>query len=120
MNWSEINRREVTIKAAAGLVGGIVAWVPLELWFTAYPAADTGGVLPASRFAVYSYYFMTMLLPAFVGMLIVGTDLQPLALTAKNRRILIITFGICFVLGLPAEYWSNEIYNWMLPRVDPR
>jgi pSer/pThr/pTyr-binding forkhead associated (FHA) protein len=116
VNWSEINRREVTIKAAAGLVGGIVAWVPLELWFTAYPAADTGGVLPASWFAVYSYYFMTMLLPAFVGMLIVGTDLQPLALTAKNRRILIITFGICFVLGLPAEYWSNAIYNWMLPR----
>jgi pSer/pThr/pTyr-binding forkhead associated (FHA) protein len=115
LNWSEINRRELLTKALAGLAGGIAAWIPLEIWFNLYPEADKAATLPSDRLGLYSFYIVMMLLPAFVGMLIVATDLQPFALTPKNRRLLLIAFLICFALGLPAEYWSNLIFNKLLP-----
>jgi pSer/pThr/pTyr-binding forkhead associated (FHA) protein len=116
MNWSEINRREVAIKAGAGLAGGIAGWIPTEIWFKLNPLADSTGSIPRGTLAFYSYYFVAMLLPAFIGMLINVTEFQSLTLTPKNKRLLLLTFLICFALGLPADYWGNEIFTKLVPK----
>ena len=111
MNWSGINRREVAVKAAAGLAGGIAGWIPLEIWFKANPPG-----LLTSELLTYSFYFVMMLLPAFTGTLINATELQSFTLTSRNKRLLLVTFLICFSLGLPSEYSSNEIFRELLPK----
>lgn len=115
MNLSEINRREVAIKAGAGLAGGIAGWIPTEIWFKLNPLADVTGSIPQGTLAFDSYYFVAMLLPAFIGMLINVTEFQSFTLTSKNKQLLLLTFLICFALGLPADYWGNEIFSKLLP-----
>jgi hypothetical protein len=97
MNWSEFNEREITVKAAAGFVGGIAAWVPLEIWYTLNPSG-----LFTTTSLTYSYYLIAMLLPAFVGTLINATDLKSFTLNSRSKQLLLLTFFICFALGLPA------------------
>ena len=111
MKWSEINTSEVTAKAAAGLAAGIGAWAPIEVWYALNPP----GLLSSNSLA-YSYYFLLMLLPAFAGTLISATELPSFTLTPKAKKFLLFTFLICFALGLPAVYLSNDIFRKLAPK----
>ncbi|MGH8014127.1 MAG: FHA domain-containing protein [Candidatus Binataceae bacterium] len=108
MDWSTINRHEVALKSVAGLIGGLLSWVPVELWFAVYP----DGLLRAGTNAAPFYYLAEMFFPAFVGLLINATDVQDFT-TGKAKRFLLVTFIACFVLGLPAAYYSQALFTHM-------
>lgn len=113
MKWSEINKREVTVKAAAGLAGGLAAWVPLEIWYKLNPP----GLLTTTSLAC-SYYLIMTLLPAVAGTLINATELQFVPLSSRSRQLLLLTFFVCFALGFPATYSATEIFRKLAPK-DP-
>ncbi|MGH7986688.1 MAG: FHA domain-containing protein [Candidatus Binataceae bacterium] len=108
MDWSTINRHEVARKSLAGLIGGLLAWVPVELWFAAYP----DGLLRAGTNSASFYYLAEMFFPAFVGLLINATDVQDFT-SARAKRFLLVTFIACFALGLPAAYYSQALFTGM-------
>ena len=110
MNWSEINRREVATKAIAGLCGGILGWIPTELYYTFHPSSD----LRSGTTAYYFYYICLAFLPAFIGTCINASQLQSLTLTPKARRTLLATFAICFILGFPSCYYATQLFNALL------
>jgi pSer/pThr/pTyr-binding forkhead associated (FHA) protein len=108
ISWAAINQREVALKSIAGLIGGLIAWIPVEMWF----AAHADGVLYPGTRAAHLYYLAQMFFPALVGVLINATDVSDFT-TSKAKRFLAITFVVCFILGLPAAYYSEAVFIYM-------
>jgi pSer/pThr/pTyr-binding forkhead associated (FHA) protein len=117
-----IDRRELTFKALAGLVGGAIGWLPVEI-------ADHGQTLnQATSTGQRIGDFVAMALMAgVIGGLIVaaeGTSLpfvsQPtfpfvaLSVTPQAKRRFLRGFILCFILSFPANYCANGLFNWIL------
>lgn len=104
-----INRRGLSFKAFAGLGGGALGWLPVELASRGHSLtqAQTTGSLLAS--------FISMaLLSGLIGAMIVASDAESLELTPLTKRRFIRGFVICFLLSLPATYYSNLAFSQIL------
>lgn len=104
-----INRRELTFKALAGLGGGALGWLPVEFTSRGHSLteAQTATTIVAS--------FVSMaLLSGLIGGMIVASDQQTLGITPLTRRRFLRAFVICFVLSLPATYYSNLAFTYIL------
>ena len=104
-----INRRELIFKALAGLGGGAIGWLPVELasYGHSLTEAQTTGSLIAS--------FVSMaLLSALIGGMIVASEEQTLALTPLTTRRFLRSAAICFILSFPATYYSNLAFTYIL------
>ncbi len=117
-----IDRRELTLKALAGLLGGAIGWVPVEI------ANHGHSLTEAPTTAQYVGDLVSMALMAgLIGALILATEdnsLQfsrraqfpfvALEVPAQAKRRALRGFILCFILAIPANYYSNIAFGAIL------
>lgn len=104
-----VDRRELALKAMAGLIGAAIGWLPVEL--ASHGHSLTEVLSPGAQIAE----FATMaVLAGMIGGMIVAAEGKSLAITPATRRAFIRGFLICLVVAIPANYYSDEIFTWIL------
>ncbi len=109
MNLGTINRRELYFKGLAGLAGGAIGWLPVELASHNQSLTD-----PVTTAVVIASYISMALLSGMVGGLIVASDVQRIEIAPETKRRFLRGFLICLVLALPANYFANSIFASIL------
>lgn len=109
MNSGTIDRRELTFKALAGLVGGALGWLPVEI-------ANHGRALTeaASTGQEIGEFVSMALMAGVIGGLILAADEQTLQITPQTQRRFLRGFVLCFILSIPANYYSNVAFGAIL------
>ena len=109
MNSGTIDRRELTFKALAGLVGGAVGWLPVEI-------ANHGHYLTevTSPGQGVREFISTALMAGVIGGLILAADEQTLQITPQTQRRFLRGFTLCFILSIPATYYSSAVFGAIL------
>jgi len=104
-----LNRRELTFKALAGLVGGAIGWLPVELAShnSHLGEAQTAGDLIA-------YYISAAIAAGAIGAFITAVDTSDVRLSPEVKRRLTRGFLICFVLSFLSTYLGNYVFNLVL------
>src|SRR5580698_6181106 len=84
-----LNRRELTFKALAGLCGGAIGWLPVELAShnSHLGQAQTTGDLIA-------YYISAAIAAGAIGAFITAVDTTEIRITPESQRRFIRGFGI--------------------------
>ncbi len=117
-----IDRRELTVKALAGLLGGALGWLPVEI------ANHGHSLTEAPTTAQYIGDFISMALMAgLIGALILAAEDNSLQINrsagfpffsldvpAQTRRRSLRGFILCFILAIPANYYSNVAFGAIL------
>ncbi len=104
-----LNRRELTFKALAGLVGGAIGWLPVELAShnSHLGEAQTTGDLIA-------YYISAAIAAGAIGAFITAVDTSEVRVTPEAKRRFLRGFGICALLSLLSTYLGNYVFNLVL------
>ncbi len=104
-----LNRRELTFKALAGLVGGAIGWLPVELAShnSHLGQAQTTGDLIA-------YYISAAIAAGAIGAFITAVDTSEMRVTPEVQRRFIRGFAICALLSLLSTYFGNYVFNAVL------
>jgi pSer/pThr/pTyr-binding forkhead associated (FHA) protein len=104
-----IDRRELAFKALAGLLGGALGWLPVEI------VSHGRTITQVETFWVQFWGVVSMaLFWGVVGGFIVGAQGKSLSLTPLARRRFLIGLIVCFIIGLPAVYYSNVVFTAIL------
>ncbi len=106
---STINRRELAYKAIAGLLGGALGWLPVEL--VTHNESLTQAV---SSFDAAASYITMALLSGLIGGFILAAGGQRLEWSDTTKKNLLRGFVVCFLLALPADYFSNYVFTIVL------
>jgi pSer/pThr/pTyr-binding forkhead associated (FHA) protein len=106
---SVINRRDLTFKSLAGLAGGAVGWLPVELATHGHSLTEQ----PSSSAVILGMTSMA-LLSGLIGGMINAAQAQVLELTPQVKRRFMWGFGICAVLSFPATHYSNVAFSYIL------
>ena len=104
-----IDRRDLTFKSLAGLAGGAIGWLPVELANSGHSLTD-----PGTETSFILGMVSMALLSGMIGGLINAAQAQMLELTPQVKRRFLVGFGICSVLSLPATYYSNLAFSYIL------
>src|SRR5215469_6946008 len=104
-----INRRELVFKAGAGLAGGALGWLPVELSSHGHTLTEQMSVWSV----VWSYAAMAIL-SGLIGGMIVAAESQHLDLSGATQRRFVRGFIICVLLALPANYFANWVFSAIL------
>ncbi len=104
-----LNRRELTFKALAGLCGGAIGWLPVELAShnSHLGEAQTTGDLIA-------YYISAAIAAGAIGAFITAVDTSDVRVTPEAKRRFTRGFVICAVLSLLSTYLGNFVFNSVL------
>jgi len=104
-----LNRRELTFKALAGLCGGAIGWLPVELAShnSHLGEAQTTGALVA-------YYLSAAIAAGVIGAFITAVDTSELRITPETQRRFIRGFLICAGLSVVSTWLGNLVFNWIL------
>ncbi|HSR58770.1 MAG TPA: hypothetical protein VLL57_11295, partial [Candidatus Binataceae bacterium] len=92
---SSVNQRELTYKALAGLAGGALGWLPVEIASHGHSLTEqmsTGSVVAA--------YASMALLSGLIGGFILASDEQQLQFTPRMRNRFILGLIVCGILAL--------------------
>ena len=90
-----LNRRELTFKALAGLCGGAIGWLPVEL---ASHNAHLGEAQTTG--ALVAYYLSAAIAAGAIGAFITAVDTSELRITSETKGRFFRGFAICAVLSL--------------------
>jgi pSer/pThr/pTyr-binding forkhead associated (FHA) protein len=104
-----LNRREVTVKAIAGLLGGVIGWLPVEL---ASHNSHLGEVLTTGD--LWAYFISEAIAAGAIGAVITAVDTSDIRVTPEAKRRFIRGFFICAALSLVATYLGNHVFTWVL------
>ncbi len=108
MNRS-INQRELMFKAMAGLLGGAIGWIPVEIVNHGHSLTQA-----ESAWLIYGNLFVMAILAGVIGGLITASDDQSFTITEPMKRRAIRGFIICFLLSIPATWFSNVAFSSIL------
>jgi pSer/pThr/pTyr-binding forkhead associated (FHA) protein len=104
-----LNRRELTFKALAGLVGGAIGWLPVEL------ASHNSHLGQAqTTWDVIAYYISAAIAAGAIGAFITAVDTSEMRVTPESQRRFIRGFAICALLSLLSTYFGNYVFNAVL------
>lgn len=104
-----IDQRELTFMAMAGLIGGALGWLPVEL------VSHGHTITQVESFWTQVVGVLSMaLFWGLVGGFIVGAQGKSLQLTPAVTRRFLVGLVVCFVIGLPAVYYSNVVFTMIL------
>lgn len=106
---SSINRRELFNKAIAGLLGGALGWLPVEIASHGHNLTER-----ISSFDAAMSYASMAILSGLIGGFILAVGGQQIEWTTTTRNNLIRGFIVCLLLALPADYVSNYVFSVML------
>lgn len=104
-----LNRRELTFKALAGLCGGAIGWLPVEL---VSHSSHLGEV--QSTGAMIAYYLSAAFAAGAIGAFITAVDTSDVRMTPEAKRRFIRGFAICAILSLVSTWLGNFVFNWVL------
>ncbi|MGO9056649.1 MAG: FHA domain-containing protein [Candidatus Binataceae bacterium] len=104
-----IDRRDLTFKSLAGLAGGAIGWLPVELANSGHSLTD-----PGTETSFILGMVSMALLSGMIGGMINAAQAQMLELTPQVKRCFLIGFVTCSVLSLPATYYSNLAFTYIL------
>ncbi len=104
-----INRRDLTFKSLAGLLGGTAGWLPVELATHGHSLTEE----PTAA-AFYLNFAALAMLSGLIGGLINASQAQVLELTPIVKRRFVQGFVICALLSLPSTYYSNVAFAAVL------
>lgn len=103
-----LNRRELTFKALAGLIGGAIGWLPVEL--SSHNLELTQQVSSRNDWAVS----ITMwLLYGCIGSFVLAAG-QQVEWNRTTQQKFIRGFGICALIGIIGYHFSNQIFREIL------
>ncbi|MBV8139542.1 MAG: FHA domain-containing protein [Deltaproteobacteria bacterium] len=108
MNGS-LNHRELLFKAGAGLAGGALGWLPVELSSHGHSLTEQ-----MTAWSVIWSYAAMAILSGLIGGMIVAAESQHLDLSGATQRRFARGFIICVLLALPANYFANWIFSAIL------
>ena len=118
MEISGVNRRELVFKSLAGLAGGFLGWLPVEL------VSFNHSLFEAQTAATIVENFIAMaILGGLIGGTIVAAEAQTLELTPALKQRFVRGFVVCLVMSLPANYFANILFRDILNAsgvTDPR
>lgn len=104
-----IDRRELAFKALAGLAGGAVGWLPVEL------VSHNRTITQVESFWTQLFGVLSMaLFWGLVGGAIVGAQGKSFELTPAAKRRFIIGLIVCFIVAIPAVFYSNVVFTKIL------
>src|SRR5580698_4514678 len=106
---STIDRRELTYKALAGLVGGAIGWLPVEIANHGHTLSDQ-----ITGWQQFGEFVAMALMAGLIGGLILAAEDQSLQITPLAIRRFLRGFILCFVLSIPANYYSNIVFGAIL------
>ena len=110
MNSSvNVNRRELILKSMAGLAGGALGWLPVEITSNGHSLTD----VQTTASAIANFASMAVL-SGLIGGLITAAEGQRIELSDQTKRRLARGFIICALLSLPATYYSNLAFSYIL------
>src|SRR5580700_1255309 len=104
-----IDQRELTYLALAGLAGGALGWIPVELVSHGHTITQVENTWTQIAGVVSMALFWGL-----VGGFIVGAQGKSLQLTQAVTRRFLIGLVVCFLIGLPAVYYSNVVFTMIL------
>ncbi len=106
---SNLNRRELILKALAGLAGGGLGWLPVEIASHGHSLTEV-----QSTTDIIANFTAMAILSGLIGGLILAAEGQSIEITAQSKRRFIRGFVICALLSLPATYYSNLAFSYIL------
>ena len=104
-----LNRRELTFKALAGLCGGAIGWLPVEL---ASHNSHLGEV--QTTWEMVAYYLSAAFAAGAIGAFITAVDTSEVRITPEAKRRFTRGFLICAGLSLVSTWLGNFVFNWVL------
>jgi len=113
LKQGSLNRRELALKALAGLAGGAIGWLPIEL--VTHNAHL--GQAPTTFDTIALYVTQAIeagLIGGFITAATTAVDGVSIRLTPPAQRLLIRGFLICAGLSFIATYFSNYVFNLVL------
>jgi pSer/pThr/pTyr-binding forkhead associated (FHA) protein len=104
-----IDRRELTFMALAGLIGGALGWIPVEAVSHGHTITQVENAWTQIEGVVSMALFWGL-----VGGLIVAAQGKTLQFTPTVTRRFLVGLVVCFLIGLPAVYYSNVVFTMIL------
>ena len=104
-----IDRRELAFKALAGLAGGALGWIPVELVSHGHAITQV-----ENNWTQIAGVVAMALFWGLVGGFIVAAQGKSLQLTPATKRRFLVGLVVCFLIGLPAVYYSNVVFTMIL------
>ncbi len=104
-----IDRRQLFFIAMAGLAGGAIGWIPVELASSGHSLTQVQSV-----WSQIAGIVSMALMWAMIGGLILASESQTIAITPRTTRDFLRGFIVCFVIGLPAVYYANVAFTAIL------
>jgi pSer/pThr/pTyr-binding forkhead associated (FHA) protein len=109
LKFESLNRRELTFKALAGLIGGAIGWLPVEL------ASHNSHLGQAqTEWAMVAYYFTAAIAAGMIGGMITAVEGAELRVTPQAKQRFIRGFLLCAGLSLIATYFANSVFGAIL------
>ena len=104
-----LNRRELTLKAVAGLCGGAIGWLPVEL------ASHNSHLGEAQTWGdLIAYYVSAAIAAGLIGAFITAVEGSQVTISAESRRRFGLGFGICAALSFVSTMLGNYVFNAVL------
>jgi pSer/pThr/pTyr-binding forkhead associated (FHA) protein len=104
-----IDRRELFFKAAAGVLGGAVGWIPVELATHGHSITEQ-----ESTWTVIAGIVSVALVAGMIGGMILAAEDNSSKITPQMTRRFLLGFSVCLVLALPETYYSDLIFSHIL------
>jgi pSer/pThr/pTyr-binding forkhead associated (FHA) protein len=104
-----LDRRELAIKALAGLIGGAVGWVPVELATHGHSLTEA-----QSTSTVIAGIVSVALVAGMIGGMVLAAEGNSLEITPTAVRRFCLGFIVCLVLAIPETYYSDLIFSKIL------
>ncbi|MBV8772533.1 MAG: FHA domain-containing protein [Deltaproteobacteria bacterium] len=104
-----IDRRELFFKAIAGLLGGAVGWIPVEIATHGRSITE-----PESSMTIVAGIVSVALVAGMVGGMILAAEDNSLQVTPASKRRFWLGFSVCLILALPETYCSDLIFSKIL------
>src|SRR5579872_3895745 len=101
-----IDRRELLFKALAGLLGGAIGWIPVEITTHGHSITEheSIGVAIAGIVSV-------ALAAGMIGGMILAAENNSFEITPLVKRRFRLGFTVCLILGIPESFFSEIIFS---------
>ncbi len=104
-----VDKRELYFNALAGLIGGAIGWLPVEIASHGHSLTEI-----QSNWTLLAGLVSMALAAGMIGGMIMAAEDQRLEWTRSTGLRFLRGFLVCFVIALPGTHYSNELFNAIL------